>query len=106
MFDPSTLTLGQVSSAIRDFTIVGILAGGAWKARGVFEGGKNFVKRLLTFMDTLEKDSAYIREGMQTLLTNHLTHIEADLRHIRHRQVRATDAEQVQYEADDDIIGS
>ncbi len=101
MFDPAGLTLGQVSSALRDFAIVGFLVGGAWKARGVFEGGKKFFERLTTFMDTVESDSAYIRQGMHTLLNNHLTHMEADLKHIRQRQVRATQFEQDTYTTED-----
>lgn len=94
MFDPASLTLGQVSSALRDFAIVGVLVGGAWKARGIFEGGKNFFQRLTTHMDVMEK-------GMSTLLTNHLPHMEKELKSIAHRQVRATSAEQDQYVIDD-----
>ena len=101
MFDPASLTLGQVSSAIRDFAIVGFLVGGAWKARGIFEGGKKFFERLTTFMDTVEEDSAYIRQGMHTLLSNHLTHIEADLKKMAHHQVRATSFEQDTYTTED-----
>jgi len=101
MFDPASLTLGQISSAIRDFAIVGFLVGGAWKARGVFEAGKEFFERLTTFMDTVEEDSAYIRQGMHTLLSNHLTHIEVDLRKMAQHQVRATNAEKDSYETDD-----
>lgn len=82
MFDPTQLTLGQVSSALRDFAVVGFLVGFAWKARGGFEVAKKFFERLTTFMDVMEKDSTFIREGMQTLLTNHLSHIESDLKTI------------------------
>jgi hypothetical protein len=78
LFDPAQLTLGQVSSAIRDFTVVGFLVGGAWKMRGFFEGGKNFFKRLTTHMDIMET-------GMSTLLTNHLAHIEEDLKKLSGR---------------------
>ena len=95
MFDPAQLTLGQVSGALRDFTVVGILLTVAWKSRGVYETAKNFFERWTTHMDVME-------EGMNTLLTNHLTHIEADLRSMSHRQVRATDYEQAQYLIDDE----
>lgn len=94
MFDPATLTLGQVSSALRDFTIVGVLLTGAWKARGLYERGKNFFQRLTTHMDVMES-------GMSTLLTNHLPHMEQELKMIAQRQVRATNAEQIQYGIDD-----
>lgn len=91
MFDPAQLTLGQVSSALRDFAVVGFLIGVAWKSRGWYELAKDFFERLTTHMDTME-------DGMRTLLTNHLTHIEKDLRKMAYRQVRATSAEQFEYE--------
>jgi hypothetical protein len=94
MFDPAGLTLGQVSSALRDFTVVGFLLASAWKLRGAYELAKAFFERLTTHMTVMEK-------GMDTLLNNHLHHIEADLRTMTHRQVRATDAEQNQYIVDD-----
>jgi hypothetical protein len=94
-FDPAQLTLGQVSGALRDFTVVGLLLTVSWKSRGVYEAAKNFFVRLTSHMDVME-------EGMNTLLTNHLTHIEADLRNMSHRQVRATDLEQAQYLIDDE----
>lgn len=86
MFDPAQLTLGQVSSALRDFTVVGVLLTIAWKTRGVYEQVKNFFERLTTFMDTMEEQSTFISEGMRTLLSNHLTHIEADLKSISGRE--------------------
>lgn len=95
MFDPASLTLGQVSSTLRDFTIVGVLLTGAWQARGVYEAMKGFFRRLTTHMDVMEK-------GMNTLLTNHLAHIEASLKQMTRHQIRATDEEQVQYEIEDE----
>ena len=95
MIDLANVTLGQVSSALRDFTVVGVLLTAAWKSRGVYETAKNFFARLTTHMNVMEK-------GMNTLLTNHLFHIEADLRKITHNQVRATDIELEQYQIDDD----
>lgn len=78
-FDPAQLTLGQVSSALRDFTIVGVLLTASWKARGGYEFVKNFFQRLTTHMDVMER-------GMQTLLNNHLTHIENDLKTLSGRK--------------------
>ena len=95
MFDPASLTLGQVSSALRDFTVIGFLLTIAWKSRGVYEAAKNFFKRLTTHMEVMET-------GMNTLLHNHLFHMEADLRTMAHRQIRATEAERVQYELEDE----
>lgn len=78
MFDPAALTLGQVSSSLRDFTVVGVLITVAWKSRGIYDTGKNFFERLTTHMDVMEA-------GMKTLLTNHLTHIEQDLKKLSGR---------------------
>lgn len=86
MFDPAQLTLGQVSSALRDFAVVGFLFTVAWKSRGVWEHVKKFFERLTTFMVRMENDSAFVRQGMQTLLSNHLTHIEADLKALAARK--------------------
>jgi hypothetical protein len=94
MFDPAALTLGQVSSALRDFTVVGVLLTIAWKTRGLYEEAKDFFNRLTTHMDVMET-------GMNTLLTNHLFHIEKELTEMRRRQIRATDYEQSQYELED-----
>ncbi len=79
MFDPASLTLGQVSSALRDFSIVGVLVVGAWKARGIYETIANFFERMTKHMDVMET-------GMTTLLTNHLAHIEADLKTLSGRK--------------------
>jgi len=94
MFDPSTLTLGQVSSALRDFTVVGVLITISWKSRGVYEAAKNFFERLTTHMEIMES-------GMKTLLNNHLVHIESSLKKMAYRQVRATAAEQIGYESEE-----
>jgi len=90
MFDPAQLTLGQLSAAARDISIVGALIGASWKLRGIYETASKFFERFVKHMDTMES-------GMNTLLTNHLAHMETDLRNMAHRQVRATEAEQVMY---------
>jgi hypothetical protein len=77
--DPAQLTLGQVSSALRDLTVVGILLTVAWKSRGVYDSAKGFLERLTTHMDVMEG-------GMKTLLTNHLTHMEQDLKTLTGRK--------------------
>lgn len=78
-FDPATLTLGAVSSFVRDFAIVGTLVTLVWKARGVYETVSKFFERMATHMDVMEG-------GMQTLLTNHLAHIEKDLKTLSDRK--------------------
>lgn len=97
MFDPSSLTLGQLSSSLKDFAIVGFLVGTAWKARGFYELVSNFFTRITKHMDVMET-------GMNTLLTNHLRHIAQDLSDLSHHQVQATSQNQAQYVIDDEAI--
>jgi hypothetical protein len=79
MIDLGAVTLGQVSSALRDLTVVGTLLMVAWKTRGIYDSAKSFFERLTAHMDVMER-------GMTTLLSNHLTHIEADLKTISGRK--------------------
>ena len=95
MFDPSAVTIGQVSSTVRDLSIVAVLVSVSWKARGMYETVTDFFERTTKHMDVMES-------GMKTLLTNHLAHIEADLSKMAHRQVRATDLEQRNYSTEDE----
>jgi hypothetical protein len=95
MFDPASLTLGQVASAIRDFSIVAVLLTAVWKARGVYESITSFFERVTNHIDTMEKFA-------DTVVNNHLRHLEADIRKIARNQVRATNAEQDEYEIEDE----
>ena len=79
MFDPASLTLGQMSSAIRDFTIVVVLFTASWKARGVYEKVSNFITRVTNFMTSMENFT-------RVVVDNHLKHIEADLKTLSGRQ--------------------
>lgn len=79
MFDPSGWTLGQVSGTLRDFAVVGFLIGISWKSRGMYEAAKDFFERLTKHMELMES-------GMKTLLTNHLAHIEKDLKTLAGRR--------------------
>jgi hypothetical protein len=95
-FDPAGITLGQMASTLRDFTVVGFLLASAWRLRGAWELGKKFFERWTSHMNRMET-------GMDVLLHNHLRHIQDDLSKMTHRQVRATGEEQVQYESDDEF---
>jgi hypothetical protein len=73
MFDPSQVTLGQLSSAVRDWAIIGTLAVAVWKARGFYASGVDFFDRIDTHMTRMEMFA-------NKALNNHLSHIEHDLR--------------------------
>ena len=79
MFDPAQLTLGQISSALRDFTIVAVLISVSWKARGYYERVSKFFDRVTQHMTSMETFA-------RTVTNNHLTHIEADLKKMSGRQ--------------------
>ena len=79
MFDPSSWTLGQVSSTARDLSIVGFLMGAAWKGRGIYESVSGFVTRVIRHMDLMEKFA-------DATVNNHLKHIEDDLRTLSGRK--------------------
>jgi len=83
MFDPNTVTLGHIGSTLRDFSIFGALVSGliatVWKGRGIYDATSTFFSRIIQHMDVMES-------GMNTLLTNHLHHIEKDLKTIARRE--------------------
>jgi hypothetical protein len=98
MFDPAQLTLGQLSSAARDISIVGALVGASWKLRGVYETITKFFERTMKHMDTMES-------GMNTLLTNHLAHIEASVEKMSNNQSRVLSGEEVIHVIDEEASG-
>jgi hypothetical protein len=79
MFDPSQVTLGQASGFVRDLSVVATVIIASWKGRGIFETAKNFFERIELHMDTMELFA-------KTVMTNHLKHIEADLKTLSGRK--------------------
>jgi hypothetical protein len=72
------MTVGEAVSTLRDITIIVGLVLSGWKARDWFQPVFDFFKNANQFMVDMRRD-------MQTLLTNHLSHIESDLRHMTGR---------------------
>ncbi len=79
MFNPAGITLGDVSSTFRDFSVVGFLLICAWKSRGVYESVNKFFKRTSDHMDSMETFA-------RTVVDNHLFHIEYDLKTLSGRK--------------------
>lgn len=80
MFDPSSMTVGQAISHIRDIVVIaGVLSTG-WKLRG-------YLQKLLDFGNRCYEHMTYMEAGLNTLLNNHMKHIEADLKTIAGREV-------------------
>lgn len=73
MFDPSQVTLGQLSSTVRDWSIVVTLGVAVWKVRGMYEKGVTFIDRVCKHMDRMEIFGS-------RALNNHLAHMQHDLR--------------------------
>lgn len=85
----SQMTVGEAISSIRDITLVaGVLILG-WKAR-------SWVQPVIDFFDNANKFMVDMRHDMQTLLNNHLSHIESDLRHMTSRNRHPMFAEAVE----------
>lgn len=91
MFDPGQITLSQLSSSVRDFSIVGLIAGFVWQARGWFAKVERFYERIILHMTTMGNFA-------NRALNNHLTHMEHDLRVLSGRKADVIEV--------DDSVGS
>jgi hypothetical protein len=86
MFDPSTtVTIGQVISTLKDLGFIVGTGVVGWKARDLFQPAVDFFKRAVDHMDIMESGVKSLQMDMNTLLTNHLSHVEADLKVISGR---------------------
>ena len=73
------MTIGELASSIRDATIIAATILVGWKARGWIQPCLDFFKKADTFMDSMTL-------GMNILLTNHLPHLQKDLKNVcKHR---------------------
>jgi hypothetical protein len=90
--DPTSITLGQVSSVVRDLTIVAILWKTAWAIRGLYGDVKAFFDRVTQHMTRMERFATIV-------LNNHLKHIERDLKTLSGRQDDAADALDISLDA-------
>ena len=80
------MTVGELFSTLRDAGFfVGLCVVG-WKARGLIQPLINFFERAQKHMDVVEVGVGNLQTGMNTLLTNHLSHIEQDLKTLSGRR--------------------
>lgn len=56
----------------RELSIIGVLVGFSWKARGMWDAGERFVNRIIEHMDKMELFAT-------TVQNNHLQHMEDSL---------------------------
>lgn len=87
---------GEVISSVRDVVVVFTVLTLGWKLR-------SWVRPTIEFFDNANKFMADTRQDMQTLLNNHLTHIESDLKKMSGRRFEHIDPLIDSSEGDDAI---
>lgn len=87
----ATVSVGQIVAVLRDGAFIGGMCIFGWKARSWFQPIFDFFKRANDFMTSMEEKTDRIDTGMQTLLTNHLSHIELDLKTMSGRKTNYVD---------------
>lgn len=85
MLNPSQWTIGELSSAIKDYGIFVTVTVGAWKCRGAVQPAIDLFKKANAFFDKVDEQIARgnlhmqkMEGGMDTLLNNHLAHLKAE----------------------------
>lgn len=85
MLNPSQWTIGELSSAIKDYGIFATVIVAAWKLRGTVQPGIELFKKANAFFDKVDEQISRgnlhmqkMELGMDTLLNNHLAHLKAD----------------------------
>lgn len=78
--DITAFTIGEVLASLRDAFVILSVATLIWKARGWYQAGIDLKNRAVQHMDFMES-------SMQSLLGNHLNHIQEDLRTLSGRQL-------------------
>jgi hypothetical protein len=78
--------VSELISTLKDagFLIGFCIAG--WKARAVIQPLIAFFDRAQKHMDTMEAGISGLQTGVNTLLTNHLSHMEQDLKTLSGRK--------------------
>jgi hypothetical protein len=77
MFDGQVVShtasnLTQILGWAREVSIIGVLLGAAWKARGIWDAAS-------LFLDRIEKHMTHMETFADTVVDNHLKHIERSL---------------------------
>ena len=101
MFDPNSVTMGELFTTLRYVGVLVTILVAGWKAHAVIQPFMDFLEEVKKLMKRSEMHMDIMEESMRLLLTNHLTHIGNHVRAVAHNQVRATDAEQVEYQIAD-----
>jgi hypothetical protein len=76
MFNPGGVTLAELSAAVRDFGIVGVLIVIGWKSRSWTQPIIDVIERATRFFDRADRHMTTIETQMNLLLNNHLAHLK------------------------------
>jgi hypothetical protein len=106
MYDPSTVTVGEIFSTLRYVGVLVTILIAGWKAHAAIQPFTDFLVELKKLMKRSEQHMDVMEESMSLLLDNHLTHIGNHVKAVAYNQVRATAAEQVEYEMADAAMES
>lgn len=81
MFDTQHFVtqLTFIFGLLREISIIGVIIGTAWKARGIWDDAKQFFNRFSTHMTTMEEFATNSQHTLDSLAANHLAHIETSL---------------------------
>lgn len=85
MFNPGSLSIGDISSAVKDYGIFVTVLFLGWKGRGIIQPGIDLFKKLSGFIDKIDsrlpradQHMAFMEGSMHQLLNNHLAHLKTE----------------------------
>lgn len=85
MLNPSQWTIGELSSAVKDYGFLASSVYAIWKLRGAVQPCIDMFKKASAFFDKVDEQMARgnshmqkMEEGMDTLLNNHLSHLKTE----------------------------
>lgn len=80
MFNPGALTLDELSSVLRNLTLVATLVIIGWKGRSWVQPAIDFFKEAKEFFLRANQHMLTMEKQMATLLDNHLSHLKNENR--------------------------
>ena len=81
----SQMTIGEAISTVRDIVAIFGMVVVGWKARDIYQDGKDFLNEIKGFMHRMDNFAVVV-------MTNHLKHIETDLSIMSGRKRHSEDA--------------
>lgn len=76
MLNPSQWTIGELSSAVKDYGIFVTVVVLGWKGRAAIQPCIDLFKKASAFFDRADKHMTQMESDMSLLLNNHLSHLK------------------------------